>query len=137
MIDLEYQPPLGTLRVGHAVLKWRFGFGADIRRELNSIKRDAWMSDELREKLRNLHRAWHKIRSKADRIDYRKENKKLKKAIKSAQLQFEKELGERAKKDPKLIHCYIRNKIEVKEQIRVLKDKEGGLWPTVRKSRKC
>ena len=51
----------------------------------------------------------------------------MKKAIKSAKLQFEKELGERAKKDPKLIHCYIRNKLEVKEQIRVLKDKEGKL----------
>ena len=98
-----------------------------LRRESNGIKRDAWMSDELREKLRSKHRAWHRIRSKADRVVFRKESKKLKKAIKSAKLQFEKELGERAKKDPKLIHCYIRNKLEVKEQIRVLKDKEGKL----------
>ena len=90
-----------------------------IRRESNGIKRDAWMSDELREKLRSKHRAWHRIRSKADRVVFRKESKKLKKAIKSAKLQFEKELGERAKKDPKLIHCYIRNKLEVKEQKRV------------------
>ena len=58
------------------------------------------MSDELKEKLRSKHRAWRWIRSKADRVVYRKESKKLKKANKSAKLQFEKELGDRAKKDP-------------------------------------
>ena len=59
-----------------------------LRRDSNGIKRYAWMSDELREKLRSKHRAWHRIRSKADRVVYRKESKKLKKAIRSAKLQF-------------------------------------------------
>ena len=68
-----------------------------IKKESNGIKIDAWISDELREKLRSMHRAWYRIRLKTDRVVYRKEGKKLKKANKSAKLQFEKEFGERAK----------------------------------------
>ena len=55
------------------------------------------MSDVRSEKLRSKHRAWHRIRSKADRFVYRKESKKFEKAIKSAKILFQKELGERAK----------------------------------------
>ena len=38
MLDIGYQPPLGTLRVVHAVLKWRFRIGADIYQSDKPIK---------------------------------------------------------------------------------------------------
>ena len=42
-------------------------------------------------------------------------------------MMWETKLAARAKHDPKLIYSYIRKKMDVKEQIRVLKDDEGEL----------
>ena len=39
----------------------------------------------------------------------------------------ERELASKAKHDPKLIHTYTRRKMDVKEEIRALKDNEGRL----------
>ena len=42
-------------------------------------------------------------------------------------MKWEIELASRAKHDRKLIYSYIRRKIDVKKQIRALKDDEGEL----------
>ena len=42
-------------------------------------------------------------------------------------MRLEREPASKAKHDPKLIHTYIRNKMDVKEQIRAIKDDEGRL----------
>ena len=42
-------------------------------------------------------------------------------------MRLERELASKAKHDPKQIHTYIRNKMDVKEQIRAIKDDEGRL----------
>ena len=40
---------------------------------------------------------------------------------------MERELASKAKHDPKLIHTYIRKKMDVKEQIRAINDDDGRL----------
>ena len=62
-----------------------------------------------------------------DKLEYRNQCSKLTKSIKEEKLRLERELASKAKHDPKLIHTYIRNKMDVKEQIRAIKDDNGRL----------
>ena len=67
------------------------------------------------------------MRNETDRKEFRKNSKALKQNITKAKKDYEKDLSRRAKKDPKLVYFYIRSKMEVKEQIRVLKRADGSL----------
>ena len=56
----------------------------------------------------------------------------LTKSFKVEKIEWESKLASRVKHDPKLIYSYIRSKMDVKEQIKALKDDEAML--TVNKS---
>ena len=57
----------------------------------------------------------------------RKEFLKNSKALNQDIIKAKKDLSRRAKKDPKLIYSYIISKMEVKEEIMLLKGADGSL----------
>ena len=101
-----------------------------IKGNIHSKKRGEWISKETL--VRQKHMMWYKIRSDKDKAEYRRQGMNLTKSINKEKIKWESELASRAKNDPKLIYSYIRSKIDVKEQIKALKDDEGRL--TVEKS---
>ena len=68
------------------------------------------------------HKMWYKIRSDTGKAEYRRQCMNLTKSIKKEKIKWESELASRAKHNPKLIYSYIRSKMDVKEQIKALKD---------------
>ena len=92
-----------------------------------SVSDEVWMTKDLKYKVTLKKRSWHKMRNETDRKAFRKNSKALKQDITNAKKDYEKDLSRRAKKDPKLIYSYMRSKMEVKEQIRVLKRADGSL----------
>ena len=60
-------------------------------------------------------------------MEYRNHCVKLTISIRKERIRMGRELVSKTKHDPKLIHKYIRNKMDVKEQIRAIKDDEVRL----------
>ena len=98
-----------------------------LKRKSNDKKRNEWMSKETLNLVRRKHKLWYKIRSDIDKTEYRRKCVDLTRSIRNDKMKWETKLASRAKHDPKLIYSYIRKKMDVKEQIRVLKDDEGEL----------
>ena len=85
------------------------------------------MSEKIRGMIKHKQKLRYKIKSKKDKSEYRRQCIKFTKSTKKEKLKPERELASKAKRDPKLIYTYIRNKMDVKEQIRALKIDEGML----------
>ena len=85
--------------------------------------------------IKRKHKMWYRVKSEEDKMEYRNHCLKLTKSIRKERIRMERELASKARHDPKLIHKYIRKKMNVKEQIRAIKDDEGRL--TVNRSEKA
>ncbi|RNA29646.1 RNA-directed DNA polymerase from mobile element jockey-like [Brachionus plicatilis] len=75
-------------------------------------KSEKWMNYEVNRVIKLKHRAWYKMKS------CKKSSFEI---IKS---DYENRLSKIAKSDPKLIYAYVRTKMGVKEEIRMLRTKE-------------
>ena len=98
-----------------------------LKRNCKGRKGKGTMSKEIKGMVRQKHKLWYKIRSERDKIEHRNQCSKLTKSIKKENMRLKRELASKAKHDPKLIYTYIRNKMDVKEQIRAIKDDDGRL----------
>ena len=98
-----------------------------LKRNCNGRKGKGTMSKEIKGMIRQKHKLWYKIRSEKYKIEYRSQCSKLTKSIREENMRLERELASKAKHDPKLIHTYIRNKMDVKDQLRAIKDDDGRL----------
>ena len=77
-----------------------------IKGDANSIKRGEWISKEILNILKQKHKMWYKIRSDADKAEYRRQFMNLTNSIKKEKIKWESELASREKHNPKLIYSY-------------------------------
>jgi hypothetical protein len=61
------------------------------------------------------------MKTSDEKKEYRRLCKDLQRKTRDSKIKFERKLAYRAKKNHKLVHCYVRDKLKVKLQIRMLK----------------
>ena len=85
------------------------------------------MTREVKEAVKRKHETWYRLKKKESKGEYRRVCKELKKLIFKAKNNFEKSLAAKSKKEPKLVHAYVRSKLIVKDSVRALRDEMGDL----------
>ena len=90
-------------------------------------KSEPWIDNTICEIIRLKHTTWYKMNQNGNRAEYRNVSKRLKRLIYNAKKQFERDIASRSKREPKLVHAYVRSKMIVKDQIRGLKNNNGVL----------
>ena len=73
------------------------------------------------------HRSWYKHKKGESKTEYRRVCKDLKKTVKKARNEFEKSIAVQSKKEPKLVHAYVRSKLTVKGSVKASKNDDGYL----------
>ena len=138
ILEVDYGPPLGNVKIGYAIINITYGIKVEreenpniykkvvekanfqgIRDEINKVDWDTtlnglWIEEHIR--VFCVYKA-----------EYRRQCMNLTKSIKKEKIKWESEQASRAKYDLKLIYSYIRSKMDVKEQIKALKDDDVRL----------
>ena len=103
--------PLKSKSIGKGKL-WCFGSVKKLIKEKNFIWRNMKKSEKKNKEIKH---------------EYNRISKHVKKVIKRVVREFENDLANKSKNNPKLVYQYINSKKKVKEKIRMLKNKNGDL----------
>jgi hypothetical protein len=95
-----------------------------------SRKEAKWMTPDIKDQIKLKHATWYRKKAKSSpetTKEYNGISRLLKLNIEKAKEEYEVNLSQMAKSDPKAIYSYVRSKQAVKENVRALKDKNGEL----------
>jgi hypothetical protein len=90
-------------------------------------KSERWVNREVKDAVKLKHRSWYQLKKGESKTEYRRVCKDLKKTVKKARNEFEKSIAVQSKKEPKLVHAYVRSKMTVKDSVNALKNDDGDL----------
>lgn len=89
-----------------------------------------WMTSDIRRSLRekkNLYKAYMRDRNENTKAEYCNMRAKVKKELRNARRQYERQIAEGAKCNPKRFFQYCNRKREGKVEIQCIKNKDGSL----------
>ena len=89
-----------------------------------------WFTNEIKSIIKQKHKLWYRVKSSKSSLikeEYIRVCKELKQKIRSSKNNYELELANRSKRDPKLVYKYVKSQQNVNEQVRALVDKDGHL----------
>ena len=100
------------------------------KKTVNEIKQPPWLKRDLLRLVRQKRAAWRAYtvsKKDADLQIFKAIQKKVKKLIKNAKHNYEKEISRNAKTNPKLFYSYLSKKKKSRIQVGPLKDEAGDL----------
>ena len=87
-------------------------------------------TNEIKSVIKQKQKLWYRVKSSKSSLvkeEYIRVCKKLKQKIRSSKNNYELEITNRSKRDPKLVYKYVKSQQNVNEQVRALVDKDGHL----------
>ena len=102
------------------------------KRRRRNFNKPAWLSSEILRAIRRKKRLWRKAKDgdRRDKDEYDKEEKRVRRMIRSAKRRFEKKLADGGKKDgvaKRRFYAYVKSRTKTRPSIGPLKDKDGRL----------
>ena len=82
------------------------------------------MTREVKDAVREKHISWYGLKKGESKTN---DSRNCKKIIKRARNEFEKSIAPKLKREPKLVHAYVRSKLTVKDSVGALKNDERNM----------
>jgi Endonuclease-reverse transcriptase len=84
--------------------------------------RPPWMSQEILKEIRKKKRMWKHDKNRADKTEYKQQEKKVRNLIRNAKKKFEKRLADGGGQNKRPFYSYVKTSTKVKQGVGPLKD---------------
>jgi hypothetical protein len=96
-----------------------------LRRRRN-LNRPPWMNQEIVRAVRKKKRLWKRDKNKADKTEYKEQEKKTRNMIRNAKKRFEKKLADGGQSNKRPFYSYVKEKTKTRQSVGPLKDENGS-----------
>jgi hypothetical protein len=90
-----------------------------------SANRPPWMTTEILRAVRRKKRLWKRDKHKADKTEYKEQEKKTRNLIRNAKKRFERRLADGGTTNKRPFYAYVKNRTKTRQSVGPLRDETG------------
>jgi hypothetical protein len=100
---------------------------------MRNKNRPPWLTQEILREIRRRKRMWARDKDKADKDEYKEQDKKTRNMIRAAKKKFERRLADGGGQNKRPFYAYVKARTKTRKSVGPLKDKSGNTVNDMRK----
>jgi Reverse transcriptase (RNA-dependent DNA polymerase)/Endonuclease-reverse transcriptase len=96
------------------------------KRRRRNQNRPPWLSQEILREIRRRKRMWARDKHKANKDEYKEQDKKTRNMIRAAKRKFERKIAEGGGQNKRPFYAYVKTRTKTRQSVGPLKDEDGA-----------
>jgi hypothetical protein len=96
------------------------------KKRMRNKNRPPWLTQEILREIRRRKRMWARDKDKADKDEYKEQDKKTRNMIRAAKKKFERRLADGGGQNKRPFYAYVKARTKTRQSVGPLKDESGN-----------